>query len=234
MNRQRASMICLSFQKKRKEGKSMNEIIKLCRADVLNIYEQFDASHDMQHIERVGVNARKIMATEKDADALIIELGVLLHDVDDAKYKALENPTARELLERYPLDREIIERILICIDAVSFSGGNELEIPSLEAAIMRDADRLDAIGAVGIARAFAFGGAKKRKLYDLEEVPRDKMTEAAYRKKEVATVTHFYEKLLKVKGLMVTKEGRRLAEERHAFMENFLVQLTKEIESDDI
>ncbi len=211
----------------------MKDIIEKCRKDVLEIYKQFDASHDMQHIERVGLNAKKIMATEPEVDSLIIELGILLHDIDDPKYQQIGNPTAKELLERYQLAPAVIDQILTSIDAISFSGGNESKLPSLEAAIMRDADRLDAIGAVGIARAFAFGGARGRKLYDLEEVPRDQMTEAAYRKKEVATVTHFHEKLLKIKDLMVTKEGRRLAEERHVFMESFLTQLTNEIESDD-
>lgn len=211
----------------------MKDIIEKCRKDVLEIYKQFDASHDMQHIERVGLNAKKVMATEPEVDSFIIELGILLHDIDDPKYQQIGNPTAKELLERYQLAPAVIDQILTSIDAISFSGGNESKIPSLEAAIMRDADRLDAIGAVGIARAFAFGGARGRKLYDLEEVPRDQMTEAAYRKKEVATVTHFHEKLLKIKDLMVTKEGRRLAEERHVFMESFLTQLTNEIESDD-
>lgn len=212
----------------------MQEIIQLCRADVTQIYNAFDASHDMQHIDRVLVNATRIMATEQKADPLIVTLGVLLHDIEDPKYYNKANPTVRELLARYSLDEAMIQDIVTCIEAVSFSGGNEGAIPSIEAAVMRDADRLDAIGAVGIARAFAFGGAKNRKLYNLEEEPRDTMTEAAYRKKEVATVTHFYEKLLKVKGLMVTNEGKRLAEERHAFMESFLQQLQNEIKSEDI
>lgn len=211
----------------------MEEIIQLCYKDVTQIYNTFDASHDMQHIDRVLVNARKILATEKEADPLLVTLGVLLHDVEDPKYRNSENPTVRELLAGYGLDAAQCEKIINCIEAVSFSGGNETDIPSIEAAVMRDADRLDAIGAVGIARAFAFGGAKNRKLYNLEEEPRDEMTEAAYRKKEVATVTHFYEKLLKIKGLMVTAEGKRLAAERHAFMESFLQQLHQEIKSEE-
>lgn len=211
----------------------MNDMIKQCRKDVQEIYEQFDASHDMQHIERVLLNAEKIMGTEPTADPFMIRIGVLLHDIDDPKYHQIDNSTAEDLLKKYQLAPAIIEGILKNIAAVSFSGGNELEIPSIEAAIMRDADRLDAIGAVGIARAFAFGGAKGRKLYDLKETARNDMTTADYRKKEVATVTHFYEKLLKIKALMVTEEGRRLAEERHVFMESFLTQLSNEIESDE-
>lgn len=212
----------------------MKEIIQLCRADVQDIYEQFDASHDMQHIERVVLNGKKIAATEPKANAQMIELGLLLHDIDDPKYKHTNNPSARDLLQKYELSSQQIEAILSCIDAVSFSGGNELAIPSIEAAIMRDADRLDAIGAVGIARAFAYGGAKGRKLYDATEVPREEMTEADYRNKEASTVTHFHEKLLKLKELMVTHEGRRLAEERHVFMESFLAQLKNEVESENV
>lgn len=212
----------------------MKEIIELCRKDVYQIYEKFDASHDMQHIERVLLNAQKIIQTEQKANPLIVELGVLLHDIEDPKYKRTDNPSVRELLKKHQLKPMIIEQIISCIDAVSFSGGNEVKIPSVEAAIIRDADRLDAIGAVGIARAFAFGGARNRKLYNLDELPRDEMTETDYRKKEVATVTHFYEKLLKIKGLMVTNEGKRLAEERHIFMKSFLAQLTNEIGSGDV
>lgn len=211
----------------------MQEIIRFCYKDVRDIYNTFDASHDMQHIDRVLVNAKRILATEPAADSFIVTLGVLLHDVEDPKYRNPENPTVEALLARYALDAVTSQKIIDCIEAISFSGGNETAIPSIEAAVMRDADRLDAIGAVGIARAFAFGGAKSRKLYDLEEEPRDEMTEAAYRKKEVATVTHFYEKLLKIKSLMVTDEGKRLAAERHAFMESFLQQLHHEIKSED-
>ncbi|MDS9470973.1 HD domain-containing protein [Sporosarcina pasteurii] len=208
----------------------MEKVIQSCREMAYQVYSKFDASHDMQHIDRVLSNAKKISATEPQADEFIIELGVLLHDIDDPKYLSEENPTAKDILEAHELDAAVISDILTCIAAVSFSGGNEEEIPSIEGAIMRDADRLDAIGAIGIARAFAFGGAKGRKLYDLSEVPRDEMTEKEYRKKEVATVTHFYEKLLKIKGLMVTAEGIRLAQERHDFMESFLRQLYHEVD----
>ena len=104
-------------------------------------------------------------------------------------------------------------------------------ITSIEGAIVRDADRLDAIGAIGIARTFAFGGAKGRKLYDADELARENMSEAEYRSKETASVTHFYEKLLLLKDLMVTEEGKRLARQRHAFMEAFLKQLDSEIGS---
>lgn len=204
--------------------------MRLCREKVERIYGRFDASHDMAHIDRVLVNARKIMATEPKVNRPLVELGVLLHDIEDPKYKLAGEATVEELLTSLRMEETTIQTILQNIAAVSFSGGNEKEIPSIEAAIMRDADRLDAIGAVGIGRAFLYGGAKGHQMYNTKEVPREEMTEEDYRTKEIAVVTHFYEKLLKVKDLMVTEEGQRLAEERHAFMEQFLRQLTTEIE----
>ncbi len=135
---------------------------------VRGIYEQFDASHDFQHIERVYQNALAILETESEADAEVVKIAVLLHDVSDKKYtdsKEQENKLIAEL----PLSEDKKQHIRDCIEQVSFNGGNELEATSLEAKIARDADRLDAIGAIGIARTFAFGGAKGRKLYDKEE-----------------------------------------------------------------
>jgi len=111
------------------------------------------------------------------------------------------------------------------IESVSFSGGKEKTASTLEAKIVRDADRLDAIGAVGIARTFAFGGAKGRKLYDWSEVPRTNMTESQYRHEKTSSVTHFYEKLLLLKDLMVTETGKKLALQRHEFMLAFIDQL---------
>ena len=136
--------------------------------------------------------------------------------------------SARELLHSADADESLAKHVLQTIHSVSFNGGNEEEIVSIEGAIVRDADRLDAIGAIGIARTFAFGGARGRKLYDAEEIARTKMSENEYRSKKTATVTHFYEKLLLLKELMVTEEGKRLAEERHDFMLAFLEQLKAE------
>lgn len=195
---------------------------------VRGIYEQFDASHDFQHIERVYQNALAILETESEADAEVVKIAVLLHDVSDKKYtdsKDQENKLIAEL----PLSEEKKQHIRDCIEQVSFNGGNELEATSLEAKIARDADRLDAIGAIGIARTFAFGGAKGRKLYDKEENARMDMTEDEYRSKNTSSVTHFYEKLLLLKDLMVTEKGKQMAEERHQFMVQFLEQLQNEI-----
>lgn len=209
--------------------KKMEQLYVKCKETAIDTYEKFDASHDFSHIERVMTNAMKILSTEPIANESIVKLGVLLHDIDDPKYKSDENLTAQEILEMNGADAKLIEKVLACIDSVSFSGGNEQNITSIEGAIIRDADRLDAIGAIGIARAFAFGGAKGRKLYDANETIRVQMSEEEYRGRGTASLTHFYEKLLLLKDLMVTKEGKRLAEERHVFMEKFLKQFNQEI-----
>ncbi|MFJ7979759.1 HD domain-containing protein [Lysinibacillus xylanilyticus] len=195
---------------------------------VRGIYEQFDASHDYQHIERVYQNALAILHTEPEADAEVVKIAVLLHDVSDKKYtdsKEQENKLIAEL----SLSEEKKQHIRDCIAQVSFNGGNELEATSIEAKIVRDADRLDAIGAIGIARTFAFGGAKGRKLYDKEEDARTDMTEEEYRNKNTSSVTHFNEKLLLLKDLMITEKGKQMANERHQFMVQFLEQLQNEI-----
>lgn len=208
----------------------MQEMVSKCRSEVEGIYNKFDASHDLDHIDRVMKNAEKILATEPGADELVVRLAVLLHDVEDAKYEEMHEVTTIELLEKIGATQQITENVISAIESVSFSGGNAKDITSIEGAIVRDADRLDAIGAVGIARAFAFGGARGRKLYDQQEEARKDMSVLEYRKKETATVTHFHEKLLLLRELMVTKEGTRLAKERHDFMEVFLHQLSKEID----
>lgn len=213
----------------KKAGEKMEKLIDNCKQWVLNIYEKFDASHDYAHIERVMKNAEEIMRTEPTANETVIRLAVLLHDIEDAKYKTAKHSSVIDILRSIGASDALTRKVVACIESVSFSGGNEQEITSVEGAILRDADRLDAIGAIGIARAFAFGGAKGRKLYDTEELVRTKMTEVEYRGRKTASVTHFYEKLLLLKELMVTPEGKRLAEERHAFMVAYLKQLEKEI-----
>lgn len=204
-----------------------NEQLLLCEGAAKKIYETFDASHDWQHIERVRQNAREILR-DHEADAFLVEVAVLLHDVSDPKYKKQGEDPESEILESLGLSCEQKMRVTEIISSVSFKGGNGKPPASIEAAIVQDADRLDAIGAVGIARTFAYGGAKGRKLYDWNEKPRMKMTEEQYRSKPTSSATHFYEKLLKLKDHMNTEAGRRIAEERHTFMLSFLKQLQKE------
>ncbi|WP_445480131.1 HD domain-containing protein [Lysinibacillus irui] len=195
---------------------------------VRDIYAQFDASHDFQHIERVYQNALAILQSEPTADAEVVKIAVLLHDVSDKKYTDSKEQE-EQLIAELPLNEDKKQHIRDCIAQVSFNGGNELEATSLEAKIVRDADRLDAIGAIGIARTFAYGGAKGRKLYDKDEEARTNMSESEYRQKNTSSVTHFYEKLLLLKDLMVTEKGKQMALERHQFMESFLKQLQHEI-----
>lgn len=195
---------------------------------VREVYAQFDASHDFQHIERVYQNALAILHTEPTADTEVVKIAVLLHDVSDKKYTDSKEQE-EQLIAELPVSEEKKRHIRDCIAQVSFNGGNELEATSLEAKIVRDADRLDAIGAIGIARTFAYGGAKGRKLYDKDEDARTNMSESEYRHKNTASVTHFYEKLLLLKDLMVTEKGKQMALERHQFMESFLKQLQHEI-----
>ncbi|MFF5994882.1 HD domain-containing protein [Lysinibacillus sp. KU-BSD001] len=202
--------------------------ISKCMTLVKSIYEKMDASHDFQHIERVYKNAEMILTTEPSANSELVRLAVLLHDVSDAKYTETKEAEERIL---HALDLTEEQRVYIrdIIASVSFNGGNELEAKTIEAKIVRDADRLDAIGAIGIARTFAYGGAKGRKLYDDAEEARTNMSIEEYRTKSTASVTHFYEKLLLLKDLMVTAKGKQMAKERHAFMESFLEQLKNEV-----
>ena len=201
--------------------------VEKCTSLVRGIYDNMDASHDFQHIERVYKNAETILQSEPGANSEIVRLSVLLHDVSDAKYTETKEAEERILavLDLTEEERSLIREI---IASVSFNGGNELEARTIEAKIVRDADRLDAIGAVGIARTFAYGGAKGRKLYDDAEEARSGMSVEEYRTKSTASVTHFYEKLLLLKDLMVTEKGRQMAEERHEFMVSFLRQLKNE------
>ncbi|MER2170856.1 uncharacterized protein SAMN04487786_0823 [Paenisporosarcina quisquiliarum] len=202
--------------------------IEQCENLVKEVYMHFDASHDFQHIERVRKNAFDIADTEPSANKEIIELAVLLHDVSDPKYSTEEKREEERIIKQLNLTEQKEAQVKDVIKAISFNGGHELEAVTIEAKIVRDADRLDAIGAVGIARTFAYGGAKGRLLYDASETPRENMSIEEYRTKKTASVTHFYEKLLKLSDGMQTKKGKELAVERHAFMELFLENLRKE------
>lgn len=205
------------------------DTMEQCEQLVKEVYKHFDASHDFQHIERVRKNTFDIAITEPQADKEIMELAVLLHDVSDSKYAKVNDASEEDrIIALLHLPTEKVVRIKEVIKSISFNGGNEVEAKSIEAKIVRDADRLDAIGAVGIARTFAYGGAKGRKLYDIAETPRDNMSIEEYRLKETASLTHFYEKLLLLADAMLTNKGKELARERHTFMELFLKQMRKE------
>lgn len=194
-----------------------------------------EGGHDWFHIERVYKNAKLIAAGEKDANILVVELGALLHDIADSKFhNGDENvgpKVAREFLEDQEAEPEIIEHVEQIIRNVSFKGGNvSLDFSSKELDIVQDADRLDALGAIGIARTFNYGGFKGRTLYDPEIKPALNMTKEEYKRSTAPTINHFYEKLLLLKERMNTETGKKIAIERHQFMENYLKQFYAEWE----
>lgn len=190
--------------------------------------------HDWHHIARVRTTALAI-AREEGADLFLVELAALLHDVDDWKLaggNAHAEPTqARKWMQSQGLDAEGVEHVCRIIQELSFKGaGVATPMTSLEGQCVQDADRLDALGAIGIARAFAYGGHKGRALYDPEIAPVAHDSFAAYQKTTGPTINHFYEKLLLLAERMNTSAARRLAAQRHAYMEGFLEQFLAEWE----
>jgi uncharacterized protein len=186
-----------------------------------------DASgHDWWHIDRVRKNA-VFLAQAEEADAGLCELAALLHDIADWKFHGGDESAgpkaARAWLESQGADETLIERVCCIIAGVSYKGaGVATAMPTLEGRCVQDADRLDAIGAIGIARAFAFGGHFGRLMYDPDHPPELHASFEAYKSKSGPTINHFYEKLLLLKARMQTETGRKLAEERHLFLETFL------------
>lgn len=185
-----------------------------------------EGGHDWFHIERVYKNAI-LIANEEVCNAQIVKLGALLHDIADSKFNdgdELVGPkVAREFLESQKVSEVVIDHVIKIIENISFKGGNfEKKFNSIELQIVQDADRLDAIGAIGIARTFNYGGFKNRQLYNPNIAPNLKMSKEEYKKSEAPTLNHFYEKLLLLKDKMNTKTGKEIAKERHKFMELFL------------
>ena len=191
-----------------------------------------EGGHDWFHMERVYKNSLLISKTE-EVDSLTVALGALLHDIADSKfYKGDETvgpKKAREFLATQNVTEEVITHIIKIIENISFKGGNKKqEFYSNELAVLQDADRLDAIGAIGIARCFNYGGFKNRKLYDPEITPNLNMTPTEYKSSTAPTINHFYEKLLLLKDKMNTKTGKNIAQNRHEYMEEFLKQFYRE------
>lgn len=209
------------------------EIVKLTADYVESELKYAEGGHDWYHIQRVWKNALYIAKKEGKGDLLIIELAALLHDIADAKFyngdESIGPQRARTFLSSIDVDENVIDHVVKIIEHISFRkrhlNGN---FKSIELQIVQDADRLDAIGAIGIARVFNFGGFKNRPLYE----PFTKDVNGTVNGKAVNdrkhTIGHFYEKLLLLNELMNTKTGRQLAEERHDFMVKFLEQFYKE------
>ncbi|WP_196885898.1 HD domain-containing protein [Aureivirga sp. CE67] len=187
-----------------------------------------EGGHDWFHIERVWKNS-KLIAKNEDVNHEIVELGALLHDIADAKFhegdETVGPKVAREFLKDNNVEEEIISHVENIIKYISFKNGDTSHIfDSKELQVVRDADRLDAIGAIGIARAFNYGGFKNRALYDPEIEPKLNQTKEEYKKSKAPTINHFYEKLLLLKDKMHTDSAKEIAEKRHQFMEDFLEQ----------
>ena len=180
-----------------------------------------DSGHDWWHLERVRNNAFQIMEAEGSGDPVIIEIAALLHDIGDSKFKNKKTDDTAELLHRFltslELDERVIEEVIFINRNLSYSKGKKPESMSVEFMIVQDADRLDAIGAIGIARAFNYGGFVNNPIFDPTGT-------------DHSTVSHFYDKLLKLKDLMNTETGRKLADERHRFLELYLDQFYHEWE----
>ena len=195
-----------------------------------------ESGHDWFHVERVYKNAL-LIANAEECNLEIVKLGALLHDIADSKFhngdETLGPKVAREFLESQKVPEENIAHVVNIIENISFKGGNfEKKFTSIELDIVQDADRLDALGAIGIARTFNYGGYKNRPLYLPNVAPNLNMTKEEYKNSESPTLNHFYEKLLLLKDKMNTKTGKKIALERHKFMENFLAQFYAEWEGE--
>ena len=192
-----------------------------------------EGGHDWYHIERVWLTARYICEKEGSGDLLTIELAALLHDISDAKFNGGDDEKgsrmASEFLEKLGVAQEKLDHIQSIIKHVSYKGGfAQDQINTIEFQVVQDADRLDAIGAIGIARAFNYGGFKNRPIH-MPEMPLQSYGDSkAYHKSDAPTINHFYEKLLKLKDLMNTSTGKAMAEERHKYMLQFLDQFYRE------
>jgi uncharacterized protein len=194
-----------------------------------------EGGHNWYHIDRVCKMSRHIHEQEGAGDLLTIELAALLHDISDAKFNGGDEEKAEriafEFLQAQGLDRERLEHIRTIIKYVSFKGGfPQDQIHSIEFQIVQDADRLDAIGAIGIARAFNYGGFKNRPIHDPSMPLQEYADPKAYHKSDAPTINHFYEKLLKLKDLMNTPTGKSIGEERHNYMLEFLETFYREID----
>ncbi len=199
-------------------------------------FEKEGSGHDWWHIERVRKLSLKI-ATAEDADLFIVELAALLHDLDDWKLNGNDPElyTKTNLwLDKIKLDKVTRNQIIKIVKQVSFKGAGIKTKPDIiEAQIVQDADRLDAIGAIGIARAFSYGGNRNRLLYDPNSEPEYHETFEAYKANSGSTINHFYEKLILLKDLMNTETAKKYALARHVFMEKFLHQFFDEWEANN-
>ncbi|WP_149913937.1 HD domain-containing protein [Sphingobacterium cavernae] len=212
----------------------MQQTIDLTVAFVQDRLKFAESGHDWWHIQRVWNNTKLILETE-EADHLVCELTALLHDIADSKFhdgdETIGPRVAGEFLASIGVDQKIIEHVQNIILNMSFKASlGEVAFHSKELEIAQDADRLDAIGAIGIARAFSFGGYKNREMYDPNIKPKTNLSKEEYKNTTAPTINHFYEKLLLLKDKMNTPTAKAIAEQRHQYMEGFLQQFYAEWE----
>ncbi|MFP5107824.1 HD domain-containing protein [Neobacillus sp. C211] len=208
-----------------------NPIIVLTEEFVRNELAEDATGHDWFHVDRVRRNALHICWEEKTGEAFIIEMAALLHDIPDEKLNESIEKGEEKLetfLQTIPLTDNEKKHIKQIIATISYKGGINSELSTIEAKIVQDADRLDAIGAIGIARAFAYGGKKGQPIYNPGIKVRNEMSLEEYRKGKSTSIHHFYEKLLKLKDLLNTESAREMAESRQQMMETFLEQFYQE------
>jgi len=205
------------------------QIIKKTQDYIRELLEGEGSGHDWWHIHRVRNNALSIAKAYK-VDLFVVEMAALIHDIADHKFhngdESIGVQKAKNWLQKQNIQVEISEHILQIMKEVSFSKG--MKPGSLESEIVQDADRLDAIGAIGIARTFAYGGFKKREIYNPNIPPVQYNSLEEYKKNTKPTLNHFYDKLLLLKDMMNTEEAKRMAENRHQYMEDFLKQFYNE------
>ena len=218
---------------------NQQEILQKTADYVKQEFSDDSSGHDWWHIYRVWKNAIALCEHDAErADTFIVQLAALLHDLDDWKFNDSGDETplrAKAWLDSFSLDPSITDAAYRIITHISFKGaGVENKMDSLEGSIVQDADRLDAIGAIGIARAFAYGGYKNRPLYDPKTSPQLHETFEHYKNSKSDTINHFYEKLLLLKDMMNTPTAKRIAEQRHVYMQQFLTQFMDEWEGKDV
>lgn len=212
---------------------SNQELIETTKTFVKDTLKDAEGGHDWFHIERVYKNAL-LIAKGETVDPLVVALGALLHDIADSKFhdgdSTIGPKVAGAFLLKHNVDSATINHVIKIIENISYSSnlGTEKAFKSLELDVVQDADRLDALGAIGIARTFNYGGFKNRTMYDPEIAPNLNMTKAEYKASNAPTINHFYEKLLLLKDKMNTKTGKQIANERHNYMLGFLDQFYKE------
>ena len=210
-----------------------NQIIEATKTFVKTTLKDAEGGHDWFHTERVYNNALLISKGET-VDELVVALGALLHDIADSKFNngdyTVGPKIAGEFLMKQNVSTKVINHVIKIIENVSFSSNidNASAFKSKELEVIQDADRLDALGAIGIARTFNYGGFKNRALYNPDIKPNLNLTKDEYKKSTAPTINHFYEKLLLLKDKMNTKTGRKIAEERHNYMVDFLKQFYAE------